>query len=63
MKKALKMTPVQALRQITGIFSQDHAIHILAFANLLARKLDNCPLLDDEFLKEQFLKIGIDLEL
>ena len=58
-----KLTPIQALRLLTGMFDPDQAIHILAFANLIARKLDNCPNLQDDFLREQFLKIGIDLIL
>ena len=58
-----KLTPIQALRLLTGMFDPDHAVHILAFVNLLARKLDNDPNLQDDFLKEQFNKIGIDLIL
>lgn len=56
-------TPIQALRLLTGMFDPEQAVHILAFANLLARKLDNDPNLEDDFLKEQFNKIGIDLIL
>lgn len=63
-KKELKqMTLIEALRTLTGMFNPDHAIHVLAFANLIARKLDNDPILDDEFLLEQFRKIGIELVL
>ena len=57
------MTPIKALRRLTGIFDPDHAVSILAFVNLLARKMDNCELLEDEFLINQFKKIGIDLDL
>ena len=58
-----KLTLIQALRLLTGMFDPDQAVHILAFVNLLARKLDNDPNLQDDFLKEQFKKIGIDLIL
>ena len=58
-----KLTPIQALRLLTGMFDPEQAVHILAFANLIARKLDNCPNLQDDFLKEQFNKIGIELIL
>lgn len=58
-----KCTPIQALRLLTGMFDPDQAVNILAFVNLLARKLDNDPNLQDDFLKEQFRKIGVDLIL
>ena len=58
-----KLTPIQALRLLTGMFDPNQAITILAFVNLIARKLDNCPNLQDDFLKEQFNKIGIELIL
>ena len=58
-----ELTPIKAIRTLTGMFNPDHAVTILAFVNLLARKLDNDDLLDDEFLKAQFEKIGIKLIL
>lgn len=58
-----ELTPIQALRLLTGMFDPDQAIHILAFCNLIARKLDNDPNLDDEFLLEQFRKINVELKI
>ena len=58
-----RVTPIHALRLLTGMFNPDHAISILAFVNLLARYLDNDDLLEEKFLIEQFRKIKIDLIL
>jgi hypothetical protein len=45
------------------MFNPDHAVTIFALCNLIARKLDNCETLQDDFLKDQFLKVGIELDL
>ncbi len=58
-----KMTVIEALRQLTNIIDPKQAVNIIAFVNLLARKLDNCPSLQDNFLVEQFKKINIELIL
>lgn len=62
-KEMIKCTPIKALRLLTGMFDPDHAVTILAMVNLLARKLDNCELLEDSFLVSQFAKAGIELDL
>ena len=62
-KPLKKCTLIEALRLLTGIFDPDRAVTILVFVNLIARKLDNDPILDDDFLLEQFKKIGIELVL
>ncbi len=58
-----ELTPIKALRSLTGIYRQGYEIQILVFVNLLARYLDHDELLEDSFLLEQFEKIGIKLIL
>lgn len=64
MRKELKeLTPIQALRLLTGMFDPKQAINILVFVNLIARYLDKDPLLERDFLLSQFEKAGIKLVL
>jgi len=58
-----KLTPIKALRLLTGIFNPDQAVSILVYVNLLARWMDKDNILDKEFLLEQFRKIEIELDL
>jgi hypothetical protein len=62
-KEMEDMTPIQALRLLTGIFNPKDAITILTRVNLIARYLDHDKLLQDSFLRKQFEKIGINLIL
>ncbi len=51
------------LRVLTGMFDPEQAVNILSFVNLIARYLDNDPNLQEEFLKDQFKLIGVELIL
>ena len=62
-KELIKLTPIEALRRLTGIIDPNRAVLIIGYVNLLARYLDKCDLLEVDFLKNQFRKIGIDLIL
>jgi hypothetical protein len=58
-----KLTPIKALRLLTGMFPEDQAIQVLAFCNLIGRYLDKDDNLEKDFLLSQFEKIGINLVL
>ncbi len=58
-----KYTPIKMLRVLTGMFDPEQAVNILSFVNLIARYLDNDPNLQEEFLKDQFKLIGVELIL
>jgi hypothetical protein len=58
-----ELTPIEALRLLTGCFDPKNAINILVLVNLLARYLDNDPILEEEFLIMTFKNVGIKLIL
>ena len=53
-KKLIKLTPIKAIRYLTGIVKKDEntMIQILVYVNLLARHIDN----DDLYQAEQDIK-------
>ena len=59
----MKLTPIKALRRLTGIIKEDQAINILVYCNMLARWLDKDELLERDFLLDTFARIGVELEL
>ena len=57
------LTPIKALRALTGIFKPEQALGILVYVNLLARYLDKDLILEESFLLDEFEKINIKLDL
>jgi hypothetical protein len=60
-EELIELTPIQAIRKLSGIFFPEQAVNILALVNLLARYLDEDPILEKEFLLKKFEEIGIKL--
>lgn len=63
MSELKELTPIKALRFLTGIIETSTIMQVLFSINLIARYLDNDDNLEKEFLLEQFKKIGIKLIL
>lgn len=61
----IKATPIKALRLLTGIFEkeEDSMITIIQLCCLIARYLDNDPILRKDFLVKVFKESGIELDL
>ena len=55
-----KLTHIEAIRLLSGMFNPDQAVNILAFINLIAR--NSLGDAEDDFTDEQLLKIGIQLK-
>ena len=58
-EKMKKLTHIEAIRLISGMFRPENAVNILAFINLVAR--NNLGLAEDDFTDEQMKKLDIKL--
>lgn len=60
MSELRKLTHIEAIRLLSGMFNPEQAVNILAFINLIAR--NSLGDAEDNFTDEQLFKIGIKLK-